>query len=50
MRVCGTSLRQTEEFNYMRVIFTGDGKQESELDAKNAKHKAVMLQQQHSIL
>ena len=50
LRVSGTSLRQVEKFKYLGVVFTSDGRQEAELDARIAGDGAVMRQSQHSIL
>ena len=50
LHVSGTSLRQVEKFKYLGVVFTSDGRQEAELDARIAGDGAVMRQFQHSIL
>jgi hypothetical protein len=50
LHVSGATLKQVEKFKYLGVVFTSDGRQETELDARIAGAGAIMRQLQHSVI
>ncbi|CAM1326521.1 Uncharacterised protein r2_g3556 [Pycnogonum litorale] len=50
LHVSGVPLKRVEKFKYLGVVFTNDGRQDIELDARIAAAEAVMRQLQRSVL
>ena len=46
----GATLKQVEQFKYLGVAFTSDGRQDEELDTQIGKASAVMRALHHSVV
>ena len=50
LQVNGATLKQVEKFKYLGVAFTGDGRQDKELDTRIGKASAVMRALHYSVV